>query len=48
MRLKDKGENILGCYEAGPTGFTLYRQLERDEYHLLCSSTFITPQKTGR
>ncbi len=30
-RLKEKGETIIATYEAGPTGYVLYRQLEEME-----------------
>ena len=44
---KDKGENIICCYEAGPTGFTLYRLL--DDMGITCYviAPSLLPRKPG-
>ncbi len=46
-RLKENGENILCCYEAGPTGFTLYRLLE--DMGIICyvAAPSLLPRKPG-
>lgn len=46
-RLKDKGENILSCYEAGPTGFVLYRLLEEMEITCYVAAPSLLPRKPG-
>ena len=46
-RLKDKEENIISCYEAGPTGFTIYRQLEEMEITCLVAAPSLLPRKPG-
>jgi transposase len=46
-RLKEKDENILCCYEAGPTGFTLYRLLEEMEITCYIAAPSLLPRKPG-
>jgi transposase len=46
-KLKDKGENIVCCYEAGPTGFTLFRQLEDMEITCYVAAPSLLPRKPG-
>ena len=46
-RLKDKEGNIISCYEAGPTGFTIYRQLEEMEITCLVAAPSQLPRKPG-
>lgn len=46
-RLKEKKENIICCYEAGPTGFTLCRQLEEMEITCLVAAPSLLPRKPG-
>jgi len=46
-RLKDKGENIICCYEAGPTGFTLFRQLEDMEITCYVAAPSLLPRRPG-
>ena len=47
QRLQDKESVILSCYEAGPTGFALYRQL--DEMNITCyiAAPSLLPRKPG-
>ena len=46
-KLKEKESTILSCYEAGPTGFRRYRQL--DEMHISCfvAAPTLLPRKPG-
>ncbi|MCD4783211.1 MAG: IS110 family transposase [Candidatus Eremiobacteraeota bacterium] len=46
-RLKEKEESILSCYEAGPTGFTLYRMLEEMEITCYVAAPTLIPRKPG-
>jgi len=46
-KLKEKGENILSCYEAGPTGFTLYRILEEMDITCYVAAPSLLPRKPG-
>ena len=46
-RLKEKDEAILTCYEAGPTGFTLYRLLEEMEITCYIAAPSLLPRKPG-
>ncbi|MDA3822444.1 MAG: IS110 family transposase [Bacteroidales bacterium] len=46
-RLKDKGENIICCYEAGPTGFALFRQLEEMGITCYVAAPSLLPRKPG-
>jgi transposase len=44
---KYKDENIICCYEAGPTGFTLYRQLEEMGITCYVAAPSLLPRKPG-
>lgn len=46
-KLKEKNINILCCYEAGPTGFALYRQLEEMEITCYVAAPSLLPRKPG-
>jgi len=46
-KLKEKEENILSCYEAGPTGFTLYRILEEMDISCYVAAPSLLPRKPG-
>lgn len=46
-RLKEKGENIIAVYEAGPTGFVIHRQLENMEITCLVAAPSLLPRKPG-
>ncbi len=46
-RLQDKGENIICCYEAGPTGFAIYRQLEEMDITCYIAAPSLLPRKPG-
>ncbi|MCP4051453.1 MAG: IS110 family transposase [Mesoflavibacter sp.] len=46
-RLKDKSENILSCYEAGPTGFTIHRLLDEMEITCYVAAPSLLPIKPG-
>jgi transposase len=46
-RLKEKGENIITVYEAGPTGFVLHRQLEDMEISCQVAAPSLLPRKPG-
>ncbi len=46
-RLKENGENILTCYEAGPTGFVIYRLLEEMEITCYVAAPSLLPRKPG-
>ena len=46
-KLKDKGEHLLSCYEAGPTGYTLYRLLEEMEITCYIAAPSLLPRKPG-
>ena len=46
-KLKEKEESILSCYEAGPTGFTLYRMLEEMEITCYVAAPTLIPRKPG-
>ena len=46
-RLKDKEETVLTCYEAGPTGYTLYRLLEEMEIICYIAAPSLLPRKPG-
>lgn len=46
-KLKEKGENIICCYEAGPTGFFLYRLLEEMEITCYVAAPSLLPRKPG-
>lgn len=46
-KLKEKEEHILTCYEAGPTGFTLYRILEEMEITCYVAAPSLLPRKPG-
>lgn len=45
--LKQKNSMIISCYEAGPTGFTLYRQLEKMDITCYVVAPSLLPQKPG-
>lgn len=45
-KFKDKGENI-NCYEAGPTGFALYRLLEEMDITCYVAAPSLLPRKPG-
>lgn len=45
--LKEKEENIISCYEAGPTGYTLYRLLEDMEIPCIIAAPSLLPRKPG-
>ena len=46
-KLKEKEGNILSCYEAGPTGFVLYRILEEMEITCYVAAPSLLPRKPG-
>lgn len=46
-KLKEKGENIISCYEAGPTGFTIYRLLEAMTITCYVAAPSLLPRKPG-
>jgi len=46
-KLKDKGEKILSCYEAGPTGYVIYRLLEEMEITCFVAAPSLLPRKPG-
>ena len=46
-RLLDKGESMICCYEAGPTGFMLYRQLEEMGISCYVAAPALLPKKPG-
>lgn len=46
-KLKEKEENILSCYEAGPTGFALYRILEEMNISCYVAAPSLLPRKPG-
>ena len=46
-KLKEKEESILSCYEAGPTGFVLYRILEEMEITCYVAAPSLLPRKPG-
>lgn len=46
-KLKKTGAMILSCYEAGPTGFTLYRQLEEMGISCYVVAPSMLPKKPG-
>lgn len=46
-KLKEKEESILSCYEAGPTGFVLYRILEEMEITCYIAAPSLLPRKPG-
>jgi len=46
-KLKEKGESILSCYEAGPTGFALYRILEEMDITCYVAAPSLLPRKPG-
>jgi transposase len=46
-RLQDKGENIICCYEAGPTGFAIFRQLEEMAITCYIAAPSLLPRKPG-
>jgi transposase len=46
-RLKEKSDAILTCYEAGPTGFTIYRLLEELEITCYVAAPSLLPRKPG-
>ena len=46
-KLKEKGESILSCYEAGPTGFDLYRILEEMNITCYVAAPSLLPRKPG-
>ncbi|MDC7223806.1 MAG: IS110 family transposase [Spirochaetales bacterium] len=47
QRLQEKDFQIITCYEAGPTGFTLYRQLEKMNITCYVIAPSLIPQKPG-
>lgn len=47
QRLKEKESVILSCYEAGPTGFAIYRQLEEMEITCYVAAPSLLPRKPG-
>lgn len=46
-RLQENDQSILACYEAGPTGFTLYRMLEEMEIGCSVAAPSLLPRKPG-
>ncbi|MBI9104191.1 MAG: IS110 family transposase [Spirochaetales bacterium] len=46
-QLKEKSTNIICCYEAGPTGYFLYRQLEKMEISCHIAAPSMLPRKPG-
>lgn len=46
-RLKNKGETMICCYEAGSTGFTLFRQLEELDITCYVAAPSLLPRKPG-
>ena len=45
--LQIAGDATISCYEAGPTGFALYRQLEEMEIPCVVVAPTKLPQKPG-
>ena len=45
--LKRLGEldHLMCCYEAGPTGYGLYRQFKKARYSLYCDCSFAGPRQ---
>jgi transposase len=41
-------EQLICCYEAGPTGFTLARQLQAAGWHCVVIAPSMTPKKPGQ
>ena len=46
-KLKEKDDNIITCYEAGPTGFALYRILEEMNIGCSVAAPSLLPRKPG-
>jgi transposase len=46
-KLKEKDDNILSCYEAGPTGFGIYRILEEMKITCYVAAPSLLPRKPG-
>ncbi len=46
-KLQEKSADIICCYEAGPTGFTLYRQLEEMKITCYVAAPSMLPRKPG-
>ena len=46
-KLKEREENIISCYEAGPTGFSLYRILEEMDISCYVAAPSLLPRKPG-
>ena len=46
-KLKDKGESILSCYKAGPTGFAIYRILDEMDITCYVAAPSLLPRKPG-
>ncbi len=47
QRLSERETNMFTCYEAGPTGYTLYRQLEELEIPCYIAAPSLLPRKPG-
>lgn len=46
-KLKEKEQNIITCYEAGPTGFALYRILEEMNIGCSVAAPSLLPRRPG-
>jgi transposase len=46
-KLSKGGEEVLFCYEAGPCGYEVYRQLRKAGYDCIVIAPSLIPKKSG-